>query len=188
MGQNSPREQVWRDPYVFLHPQKGDFHAFITARFTSGPAKQRGVIAHYRSQDLFQWEPLRPITYPGRYGYMEVPQWIEIRDRYYLLYSVPSWEHSNFYLEQAVRDALTGTYYMVAEDPLGPFEFSTEKILYADSIGTQYAGKLVNGPQSELYFLSWTQFLNNGRFVGEIADPLPVTIMENGDLFVGGNV
>ena len=184
LSQNPNQEQVWRDPYIFKHPDDGDYHSLITARIPYGPSNHRGVIAHIRSQDLIHWESSSPITDPGRYGYMEVPQWIEIQGRFYLLYSVPSWVHSNSYYEQSGRDALTGTYYMVAENPLGPFKFSTEKILYADDIGSQYAGKLVKGPQSEWYFLSWTQYSVGGTFVGEIADPLPVTIRENGDLFI----
>src|SRR5215204_831000 len=34
-------ERMWRDPWVFWHPRKGECHALITARTIEGPADGR---------------------------------------------------------------------------------------------------------------------------------------------------
>jgi beta-fructofuranosidase len=67
-------DQAWRDPWVFRHPERDDFHTFITARVNHGPADGRGVIAHARSRNLVNWEVLPPVTEPGDFGHLEVPQ------------------------------------------------------------------------------------------------------------------
>ena len=48
-------ERVWRDPWVFRHPQTEDFHALITASVSEGPSEGCGVVAHARSDDLVSW-------------------------------------------------------------------------------------------------------------------------------------
>jgi beta-fructofuranosidase len=34
-------DQAWRDPFLFRHPDTGDFHAFITGRVNTGPTDGR---------------------------------------------------------------------------------------------------------------------------------------------------
>ncbi|MDQ3864424.1 MAG: glycosyl hydrolase family 32, partial [Actinomycetota bacterium] len=90
-GQHDPSpigiERVWRDPWVFRHPEGGEYHALITARTIGGPADGRGVIGHARSSDLVRWETLPPLTEPGYFYAMEVPQLVGLGGRYYLLFS-----------------------------------------------------------------------------------------------------
>ncbi|HKH38437.1 MAG TPA: hypothetical protein VKA82_14850 [Rubrobacter sp.] len=69
---------MWRDPWDFRHRQTGDYHALITARTIEGPADGRGVIGHARSSDLACWETLPPLTEPGHFYVLEVPQLVEL--------------------------------------------------------------------------------------------------------------
>jgi beta-fructofuranosidase len=77
-----------------------------------------------------------------------------------------------------------GTHYLVADDPLGPFRFSTHDFLVGDPLGSLYSDKLVEGPDGRLRFLAWRNFAPDGAFVGQLADPLPVAVDGVGNLSV----
>ena len=181
---SSWHEQAWRDPWVFQHPQSGVFHAFITARANHGPADGRGVIASARSDDLMHWETMPPVTSSGDYGHMEVPQCLQIGDRHYLLYCVTGEVFSSQKRKHASRPALTGTYYRVSGQPLGPFPSDMEKVLFADAAGSTYAGKIVPGPQGRWLFLYAQLYTSKGEFLGEIGDPRQVEVDRSGNLAV----
>ena len=180
-------ERVWRDPWVFQHPQTGDFHALITASATEGPTNGRGVVAHARSDDLVSWETLPPLTEPGDFYALEVPQLAKLGDRYYLLFSTWAEAHSARRREETGLDPAGGTHYLVADDPLGPFRFSTHEFLVGDPLGSLYSGKLVEGPDNDPCFLAWRNFAPDGSFVGELDDPLPVSVDGEGNLQVERN-
>ena len=177
-------EQAWRDPWVFQHPETGDFHAFITARVNHGPPDGRGVIAHARSSDLVQWEVLPPMIEPGEFGHMEVPQLVEIRGRYYLIFCAPASVHSAARRQRTALQPVTGTHYLAAESPLGPFRYTTDEFLVGDAVGSFYAGKLAQDPDGVWVFLAARLFAPDGSFVGELSDPLPTTVDGEGNLSV----
>ena len=179
-------EQAWRDPWVFQDTERGNFHAFITARSKDGPPDGRGAIAHARSPDLVRWEVLPPVSESGAYGHMEVPQRLEIEGRTYLLYSVTSQVCAQNRSKRTTQEALSGIFYMAASQTLGPFRISTERTLYADAACTAYAGKLVLGPGGGWRLLYTRMFSPGGEFIGEIGDPLPVTIDQQGFLSLEG--
>ena len=178
------RERMWRDPWVFKHPQTGEYHALITARTIEGPADGRGVIGHARSSDLVRWETLPPLTEPGHFYAMEVPQLVGLGGRYYLLFSTWAEAHSAARREETRLDPVGGTHYLVADDPLGPFRFSTHEFLVGDPLGSLYSGKLVEGSDGRLCYLAWRNFAPDGTFVGELADPFQVAVDGEGILSV----
>ncbi len=177
-------DQAWRDPYVFQHPARGDFHAFITARCNEGPTDARGVIGHAQSTDLISWEVLPPVTEPGDFGQLEVPQWVEIQGRYYVLFSASTSVHAAQRRQRAGLEPVTGTHYLVADDPLGPFRFSSDKFLVGDPVGSFYAGKLITGPDGQWCFLAWRNAASDSTFIGDLIDPLPVSVDAQSDLSV----
>jgi hypothetical protein len=77
-----------------------------------------------------------------------------------------------------------GTHYHVADDPLGPFRFSTHDFLIGDPVGSLYSGKLIAGPDGRPNFLPWRNFTPDGAFVGELADPFQVAVDGEGNLSV----
>jgi beta-fructofuranosidase len=177
-------ERMWRDPWVFRHPRTGEYHAFITAQTIEGPPDGRGVIGHARSSDLVSWETLPPLTEPGHFYALEVPQLVELGGRYYLLFSTWAEAHSAARREETRLEPVGGTHYLVADDPLGPFRFSTHDFLIGDAVGSLYSGKLVEGPDGRPYFLAWRNFTPDGAFVGELADPSQVAVDSEGNLSV----
>lgn len=179
-------DQAWRDPYVFQHPETGEFHAFITARANYGPADGRGVIAHARSTDLLHWEVCPPVTEPGDFGQLEVPQYVALDGRCYLLFCTFSTTHAATWRGRTGYEPVTGVHYLVADRPLGPFRLSTDRFLVGDAWGSLYSGKLVQTPSGEWAFLACRAFAPDGTFVGELIDPLPVVVDPAGDLTVKG--
>lgn len=178
-------DQSWRDPWLFQHPETGDFHAFITARVKHGPVDGRGVVAHARSTDLRQWEVLPPVSPPGHFGTLEVPQLVEINGRWYLLFCTLAHTTAAAHVRQTGLPPATGTHYLVADNPLGPFTFTTHHFLAGDDIGRLYAGKLIKDPAGEWVFIAWRYKDPGGNFIGELSDPYPVTMDEAGNLAIG---
>ena len=78
-GTSQVEFDAWRDPWVFRDPAGEGFHALITARATHGPADARGVIGHAWSADLLRWEVRPPLSEPGEFHHLEVPQ-VEVVD------------------------------------------------------------------------------------------------------------
>lgn len=177
-------DQAWRDPWVFQHLGTGDFHAFITARANNGPPDGRGVIAHARSSDLVEWEVLPPVTEPGEFGHLEVPQLVDIGGRHYLMFCASASVHSAARRERTALQSVTGTHYLVAESPLGPFRYTSDEFMVGDAVGSFYAGKLAQDPDGAWVFLASRQFTSDGTFMGELSDPMPLTVDSAGNLSV----
>lgn len=180
-------DQAWRDPWVFCHPQTGDFHVLLTARCATGDPSGRGVIAHARSQDLINWEVLPPLTEPGEFGDLEVPSLFQIHDRYYLLFSVLSTSHSQARRVRLGQEPVTGIHYMVADNLLGPFRLSTDKFLVgepSDPMGLLYCGKAVRDRTGQWWFLASRLIDADNNFVGELIDPIPLFADSNGYLIL----
>lgn len=168
-------DQSWRDPWVFQDRETGQFHGLITARHKEGPIQFRGAIGHGISDNLIDWQVRPPVTKPSYFGSMECPQLVELEEnRYYLFFSSDAcYFHGN---------KLIGTFYMIADNPLGPF--SEPKILFADSVGLYYSGKVVKGPHKRWYFMVWRYLGLDESFCGDLVEPIPINIKKDGSLLL----
>jgi beta-fructofuranosidase len=175
-------EQAWRDPWLFKYGDK--FHAFITARVNSGSANNRGVIGHAISHDLVNWEAQAPIPSPRDYAQLEVPQLQQIKQKWYLLYSRENKKASEDQQTSDQNAIELGIYYMMAENPFGPFTEPDENQLSLGSGTTHYAGKMIKDNRGNWYL--FTTLLNNssGDFVGDISDPIPLSVDRTGRLHI----
>lgn len=173
-------EETCRDPWVFPDPGGDGFHLYYTARANHGEPDGRGVVGHAWSPDLLTWESRPPITKPGDYGHLEVPQVVQIGSHHYLIYSVYSWAHSA--ARQLRAPAVTGTHYMIGESALGPFRSLSDEFLFGTPEGPFYAGRLIPDPTGDWMFMSWAQFAPDGAFIGALADPVHVDQRPDGSL------
>jgi len=173
-------DQTWRDPWIFEH--ESTYHAYITGRAKNGEKNGRGVIAHAISSNLLNWEVQTTITQPGEFGYLEVPQLVEICERWYLLFSTTKNLYSKSRQSRPEIKPETGTHYFVADHPLGPFEFLTDEFLVGDEVGSLYSGKVIHNPEGELVFMAFRAYGKDSRFIGEIANPLPIAVLSDGRL------
>jgi beta-fructofuranosidase len=76
--------------------------------------------------------------------------------------------------------ALRGTHFLLADTPLGPFEWQSHGVLLADRHGSWYGAKLLPGPGGSLVCLAWLLHDRDGGLVGELSDPMEVTIGPEG--------
>ena len=173
-------DEAWRDPWVFRHD--GAFHATITARSNQGPRFGRGVVAHAKSSNLYDWEVLPPITEPDGFGQTEVSQVIHYEDRWYLVFCSDTPTQSP---HRRRNGPGSGTYYLSGDDPLGPFPLKEARPLSVDRPGSTYAGRLVDLGDEGLYFLTWEWVGHGHEFLGVISDPFPVHGTESGELELG---
>ena len=77
-----------------------------------------------------------------------------------------------------------GTHYLVADDPRGPWEVAPGPFLDGDPAVNRYAARIVETDDG-LRLLGFLHNPGGGAFVGEIADPVPVTIDDDGWLKLG---
>jgi len=129
--------QTWRDPYVVYSSDEEANYMFLSARVNTGPLDGRGVIGLARSTDLLSWEVLPPVSTPGDFTEMEVPQVVALNGRYYLLFCAT--RHAAARLSRAGATSWSGTHYLVAEKLAGPYRSLTDEPLVADATGTMVA-------------------------------------------------
>ena len=159
------------------------YHAYITARAKDGPTLERGVIAHAVSADLINWEVREPVTKPGEFGHLEVPQLQQIGDRWYLFFCT---EAKMFSEKRRALPGIvpeTGTHYFIGDDPFGPFELAGDEFLIGDEVGSQYTSKVIQDPTGEWVLLSSYAWSKDG-FNGKISDPIKLNVGEYGRLSI----
>lgn len=167
-------DQAWRDPWVFKH-EDGKWHMFITARVNddSLDTRDRGTLGHAVSSDLISWEVEAPlITGASGFGQLEVFQVEEIYGQAVLIWCCGTDELSAASKEKFGEG---GVFSVVAESLIGPFDMSQVTRFPHPSL---YAARAVKHAD-KWYMLG---FINevNGEFVGEICDPIPITISGTG--------
>lgn len=162
-------DEAWRDPYVIADPDGDGWHMLITARSKHGPPDRRGVIGHARSADLLTWEVQPPLTKPGSFGHLEVPQVVEIDGQALLVFSCHATQ-----MPADRRHGVAGRGIWTVHGPslLGPFDTTTASPFDHPSL---YAGRLILD-RSDRWNLLGFRYDEDGEFVGEIADPIPVEI------------
>lgn len=170
----------WRDPCVFADPD-GGYAMLVTARVPDGPADGRGVVALLRSDDLTRWTPIGPVTEPGDFGHLEVPQVVPLDGRHYLVFCAYADANSH---ERAARvGRTTGTHYYVGDTPTGPFKPLSDRPFAADEQASLYAGKIVPDPLTgDPVFLAFHHNDAGGNFIGALSDPIQVEVQPDGEL------
>ena len=179
-------DEAWRDPWMFVDPDDGQVHVFLTARANAGDRYERGVVGHARSDDLHTWEVLEPLDIAATgFGQLEVPQLFELDGRWYLLFcsDVPTQSP-----ERRAAGPGTGTYYLVGESRYGPFEMIGDGALSVDPIGSSYAGRVVPTADGTFWFLDWDRCAEDGSFIGGLGAPRRVDTRPDGSLVLVGGV
>jgi len=174
------RDQSWRDPWLFVDPCDGSVGCLITARARDVEPRGAGVIARARTRDLVHWDVLPPVTPAGEFAQVECPQLVGAAGRSLILFSCLEEDHTPARRRRLGRRGQTGTYVFAASELRGPYAASTEPIAPADGAeGPLYAGKLIEDPAGQWSFIGF-RGAGNRDFVGELTDPLPVTIDASG--------
>ena len=180
---NWPDGQACRDPWVTYSKDDQAWYMFFTARANHGPVDGRGVVGLARSTDLLHWEQLPPVSEPGEFGHLEVPQPVAIKGHWYLLFCTNL--HGERRRTRVPGEAgWSGTHYLVGEKLTGPYRLSTDAALLADPARTFYAGRAVADRDGQLVFLAWRGRDDEGKFLGGLSNPAPITVLSDGTLQV----
>ena len=128
----------FRDPFVFQHPQTGQFHLLVTAsRILEGGVEQ-GVLAHYTSDDLDQWQYEGPFLEVSGHHAPECPEHFFWNGWWYLLYS------------QGAQ-----LQYWISRDPLGPWQRAQCETIEGPNLAVPRTAAFHNGRRLAVGFLSW---------------------------------
>ncbi|WP_026924319.1 glycosyl hydrolase family 32 [Glycomyces arizonensis] len=162
-------DEACRDPWVFPDPGGEGWRMLFTARVAGPePARERGVVGHARSSDLEHWEVLPPLSRPDvlGFGQIEVCQLHRVDGQWLLLFCCGDAEASD------ARRALgeTGDNYVLPfDDPLAGFDVAKARPFEHESL---YAARL-HDIEGRTHLIGFRNF-EDGEFVGELADPMPV--------------
>jgi beta-fructofuranosidase len=166
-------DEAWRDPYVVADPHGDGWHMLITARSTNGPPDRRGVIGHARSSDLTSWEVQPPLTDPGSFGHLEVPQVVDMDGDHRLLFSCHVAQMPE---ERRPGVGTRGVWCVPGPGLLGPYDTARATAFDHPNL---YAARLVRDRAGRWNLLGF--LYNDGTtFVGTITDPIPVTTTPTG--------
>jgi beta-fructofuranosidase len=176
LGQSAWPDEHWRDPWVYPDPDGDGWHMLVSARVRHGPEDDRGVIGHARSADLLDWEVQPPLSRPGSgFGQLEVPQVEVVDGRPVLVFSCLVDELAARRREPGVT---TGIWTAPLDSLTGrPFDVAAATPLTDHRL---YAGRLVRRRDGGWALLAFRNRDEDGAFVGELADPLPVAWTEGG--------
>lgn len=175
-------DRAMRDPWVMRDPHGSGWLMYFTARAPGVPeANAGGAIGLATSADLFAWELQAPI-YVGSFGQLEVPQVFSIAGRWYCLFCTSSQHWSQAYRDQHPGPPVTGTHYLIAEDPRGPWQVAPGVFLDGAEPCRRYAARIVETAEGHR-ILGFRDNLD-GAFGGFVMDPEPVIVDEQGLLRV----
>jgi beta-fructofuranosidase len=166
LGDSSWPEEAWRDPWVFADPGGHGFHALITARSAEGEVRSRGVVGLASSADLATWTVREPITQPGEFGQLEVPQVEKVGDRWILVFSCGRSEIGPA-RRARLPDERGGSYWVEGPGPLGPFDVREARPFDAPGLYSVRLLRRRDGSWVALGFLTG----EHGAFVGALSDP-----------------
>ena len=168
-----------RDPWVMKHPYENKFIMAYTARASiNNDPYQCGVIGMAESNDLYQWKSTKPL-FGGFFSQLEVPQIFKVKNKWYcLFYNHPedwSSKFKNDYNGQNKR----GTHYLIADKFEGPWDLAPGAYLTTSSETELYAGRVIK-KDNKFFFMAFLHDDQNGNFIGEISNPIPMNFDKNG--------
>jgi beta-fructofuranosidase len=142
----------------------------ITARLR-GEGRGRGVVGHATSDDLDRWEVHPPLSEAGPFDHLEVVQTVTLDGSHLLVASCGDGELNP---EHHGVGTPGGVYLLPGDGPVGPWSAARARRVAHPSL---YAARLIDdhGTPALLGFRD----IENGRFVGEIPDPVPIVLEDD---------
>ncbi len=178
-------DRAMRDPCVIKRPDGEGWLMYYTTRIAdTATPNDGGAIGLATSENLTDWHHQPPV-YAGNFGQLEVPQVFQHGGHWYCLFCTLSKNWSDSYLEQTDGPKVSGTHYLMAESPLGPWHIAPGRFFDGAEPCHRYAGKII-AVGDELKFMGFIDTDRNNDFVGAISDPIDVEVLADGRLQVRG--
>lgn len=175
-------DRAMRDPWVMRDPEGDGWLMYFTARVAGVTEPNAGgAIGLARSSDLVHWTQEAPV-FQGDFGQLEVPQVFQVGERWYCVFCNAANHWSKGYAASYPGTPVTGVHYLVAEHHLGPWRVAPGPFLTGRLPAQRYAGKIVDTGKG-LALMAFLHDDENGQFIGEVMDPIPLSLDPQG-LFV----
>ena len=176
-------DRAMRDPWVIRDPEGDGWLMYFTAR-VPGDAEPNagGAIGFATSLDLYTWTIQPPVFRGGAFGQMEVPQVFEHNGHWYCLFCTSWFQWSEAYKKFNPQSPVTGTHYLISDNARGPWKVAPGKFLDGAKPANRYSGKIIkkDGGLFTMGFIDTPE----GKFVGEVCDPIPVSVGADGLLAI----
>jgi len=168
-------DRALRDPWVMRDPAGEGWLMYFTARVPGvAEANAGGAIGLARSDDLLHWHAEPPV-FAGGFGQLEVPQVLRVGERWVCLFCTDAQHWSDGYRRGYAGVPVTGTHYLIADDPRGPWSIAPGPFLDGDATGSRYAARLVE-TEDGIFEMAFLGTGPDGTFVGALSDPVPVRV------------
>ncbi len=178
-------DRAMRDPWVMRDPGGDGWLMFFTARLP-GVAEPNagGTIGLATSPDLMEWTLQDPVHAGNSFGQLEVPQVFQADGRWYCLFCTSARHYSKAMLAAYPGAPVTGTHYLVADHPRGPWTVAPGPFLDGSEPCTRYAARIVATDRG-LMLMGFVAEPHGIPFVGVVSDPQPVEVTPLGLLRLG---
>jgi beta-fructofuranosidase len=150
---------------------------YVCARVDAGPEDGRGVIGQLTSPDLETWTVRPPVSIPGDFRQLEVPQVVPCGSRIAMLFCSNDGDHSTSRLGRGVAREY-GTHVLYADSLDGPFLLEDDAFLSGDNGPSMYAGRAIEHA-GRWWFLAWDRLDAAGGFVGALSNPFPLDVVDD---------
>ena len=176
-------DRAMRDPWVMKSPDGDGWIMYFTARVPGRKEPNAGgAIGFATSPDLNTWELQKPIYDGGAFGQLEVPQVFKHGKKWYMAFcaAAPHWSES--YRAYNSQSPVTGSHYLISDSHLGPWT-APKPFLDGANPCKRYAGKIVE-LHGKLFIMGFLHDDPNGKFIGQVSDPVPLRVDDDGLLHV----
>jgi beta-fructofuranosidase len=163
-------DEPFRDPWVFKMAGESQWTMLVTATAPKHEKfREQGVIAMAKSDDLINWRLMPPQAGPDQgFGETEVLQYEVVDGVPILLFCCGTHWISE---ERMVFDRQGGLYSLPTNEKLTEIDLRKSVRFDADDL---YASRLVQGKDGKWNLIAFINYVD-GKFVGELCDPIPVT-------------
>jgi beta-fructofuranosidase len=174
LGPDQP-DEAWRDPWVYPDPGGDGWHMLVTARAAQSADGHPGVVGHARSADLVRWQAQPPLSRPDAgFWHLEVPQAEVVAGRPVLMFSCLPGELDG---RRRAAGERGGVWSAPGDSVTGPFDIGRAAPLTGEEL---YSGRLIRDRAGRWVMLAFRNLDAGGGFGGEITDPIPVSVAEDG--------
>ncbi|MDE2447219.1 MAG: glycoside hydrolase family 68 protein, partial [Alphaproteobacteria bacterium] len=176
-------DRAMRDPWVIKNPDGDGWLMYFTARVPGRTEPNAGgAIGFATSPDLVAWTLQKPIYDAGEFGQLEVPQVFKFGRKWYMTFCTAAEHWSVAYRRRNPQKPVTGSHYMIADSHLGPWSVPVP-FLDGGTPCERYAGKIIER-DGKLFLMGFLYYDAQGKFVGQVSDPVPLAVDESGLLSV----
>jgi beta-fructofuranosidase len=172
-------DRAMRDPWVMKDPEGKGWIMYFTARVPGRKEPNAGgAIGFATSSDLKSWTLQKPVYDGGDFGQLEVPQVFKHGKHWYMTFCTAAEHWSEAYRSFNPQTPVTGNHYLMAEHHLGPWS-APKPFLDGRNPCKRYAGKIIVD-DDKLFLMGFLYYDAQGNFIGEISDPVPLAVDDNG--------